>query len=117
MDHRLASFAARNGAPAAERLHVAGRAYAEGRLSVAGVAGVLGVSVPDAVAALEQHGVARSTDAIRLPDAERAAFLGRVASRTKRDQPSRPDEDAVARDVIATQRIEGVDARPWLPRG
>jgi hypothetical protein len=53
---------------------------------------------------------------IALTDEGREAILDRIRRRRLEEgQPSDSDE-WIAREVIASQRIEGVDARPWIPR-
>jgi hypothetical protein len=94
---------------------VARHAYAEGRLSVDEVAAILGMPVPDAVALLEKRGFRRSVDDLRLSAEQRANRLRKIREdRIARAgaTPARPDW--VAREVIASQRIEDIDARRWL---
>lgn len=112
---RLRAFSVRNG-PEDERVNTVGRAYSEGRLEVSEAARILGRTEPDTVALLEQNGFARSVAAIRLAPERRREVLARLgADRRKRSGQPHPSPDAVRRDVIASQRIESVDARPWLP--
>jgi hypothetical protein len=113
----LQAFVHRNNSRHDAGARVVGRAYAEGRLSLAEVAAVLRVSSSDAVAFLETNGFCRSLETIALPDDERQRILAKIREdRLKRG--GKPDATAlVARSVIASQRIEGVDARPWVPRG
>jgi hypothetical protein len=111
----LTSFVARNSHPQQQAITAAGQAYAEGRLSLAEVAAVLALPVPDAVALLEEHGFRRCADQLLLSDDARRAKLAAIRSdRVARDGvlPDRPD--LVAREVVASQRIEDIDARPWL---
>jgi hypothetical protein len=111
----LAAFLARNSRPQADALHAAGPAYAEGRLSIDELAAVLGMSPPDAVALLEEQGFRRSMEGVRLPEAARKDKLRAVRDErlARRGEPDLR-EDLVAREVIASQRIEDIDARPWL---
>jgi hypothetical protein len=113
----LQAFVHRNNSRHDAGARVVGRAYAEGRLSLAEVAAVLRVSSSDAVAFLEASGFCRSLETIALPDDERQRILARIREdRLKR--AGKPEGTAlVARSVIASQRIEGMDARPWVPRG
>jgi hypothetical protein len=111
----LRAFVARRSHPQQEAFTAAGRVYAEGRASIDEVAAMLGLEVPDVVALLEDHGFRRSVDALRLSDEGRRERLESI----RRDRLERAGQPAsspsqVARDVIASQRIEGVDARPWL---
>ena len=89
-----------------------GRAYAEGRLSLREVAAILAVEPSDAIALLEEHGFCRAVDVIRLAPEEQKAKLAKL--REHRLSSSEADTSLVQRDVIASQRIEGVEARPWF---
>ncbi len=91
-----------------------GRAYAEGRLSLAECAAVLRVDVGDAIALLEEHGFARLPEVIELSPQDAAERL--AAIRRARLAQTPPAADLVQRDVIASQRIEGIEARPWFRR-
>lgn len=113
----LQAFAHRNNSRHDAGARVVGRAYAEGRLSLAEVAAVLRISSSDAVAFLETNGFCRSPETIALSGDERQRILASIREdRLKR--AGKPEATAlVSRSVIASQRIEGVDARPWVPRG
>lgn len=96
----------------------AGRAYSQGRLSVAEVALLLDLSPADAIALLEEHGFNRSLETIALSSEERSARLRKLRSeRLARAGPPPLDPALVRRDVLSTQRIEGIDARPWVDEG
>lgn len=111
----LGAFIARNSHPHHQAIMAAGTAYAEGRLSIDEVAAVLALSVPDAVALLQEHGFRRSVAILRLSDAQRAERLHVIRQeRLARDGVPNTDPHLVSRDVIASQRIEDIDARPWL---
>ena len=114
----LEGFVLRNDPREKSRLRVVGREYAAGNLSISDAATLLESDVPDAVALLERCGYHRTLDVIELKPAERADRLTRIrADRLHRaGQPAAP-ADAVARDVIASERIEGVDARHWMRSG
>lgn len=104
-------------APTSPKFSIAAVAYANGSIELDVAAKLLELSRSDLAAALEAHGFARPPAVVALDDAQRTAILARL--RTERMQRAgRPhlDSDLVARDVIATQRIEGIDARRWLPR-
>jgi hypothetical protein len=111
----LTAFLARNSRPQADALHAAGRAYAEGRLSIDEVASVLSMAPQDAVALLEEQGFRRSMAETRLKEAARSEKLSAIREErlARRGEPDLRD-DLVAREVIASQRIEDIDARPWL---
>ena len=110
-----AAFIARNCHPQHQAIMAAGTAYAEARLSIDEVAAVLGVSVPDSVALLQEHGFRRSVDDLRLTDDVRRQRLRTIREdRLARGGVPVVEQELLARDVIASQRIEDVDARPWL---
>jgi hypothetical protein len=113
----LRSFVARHVHPAGDVVATAGRAYAEGRLDIDEVATILGVAVADAVALLEEHGFRRSVDRLLLTDDRRRERLEALATE-RQLRGGRPLLDAawVDREVVASQRIEDIDARPWLRR-
>lgn len=72
----------------------------------------------DAVAWLEEYGYARDLDAGALTPDERSARYARMRQdRVARKGEPAFDQQLVTRDVIASQRIEGVDARLWLQPG
>jgi hypothetical protein len=92
-----------------------GRAYASGALSIAQVAAILAISVPDAVAELEERGHYRSPEVLALhAEHEDAIYRALREDRERRSGEPELSEEHVLRDVIASERIEGVDARPWL---
>ncbi len=111
----LRAFVARNSHPQADAMLAAGRAYAEGRLSIDEVAAVLGVVVSDAVALLQEQGFHRSVEDLRLSEEGLREKLRAIREeRRARDGEPNARPELVARDVIASQRIEDIDARPWL---
>jgi hypothetical protein len=111
----LRAFVARHVHPEQEAIAAAGHVYAEGRASIDEVAAMLGVAVPDVVALLEDHGFRRSVDGLRLSEDTRRRRLEQIRrDRLARGGQPESSPSAVARDVIASQRIEGIDARPWL---
>jgi hypothetical protein len=114
----LGAFVQRNSPATQATERVVGRAYAEGRVSLGEAATLLGTSPTDAVAFLESRGFCRSAEAVALSPAERLQMLGEIrAERLSRSGRPAARADLVARDVIASQRIEGIDARQWLRRG
>jgi hypothetical protein len=93
-----------------------GQAYAEGRLQVADVARSLNVRRSDAAALLESRGYFRAKKTIELQPDEREAIFDRIrADRIARCGRPSPSDDLIHRDMIASQRLEGVDARAWIP--
>ena len=112
----LAAFSRRNDPRNSTAARTVGRAYAEGRLSLVEVCSVLDASPSDAAAFLQDQGFCRSPNVIPLGDAERKDILSK-ARQDRLARRGKPAANLVSRDVIASQRIEGVDARPWIPRG
>lgn len=112
----LEAFVHRNTPGSDRRARLLGMAYAEGRLDLKEVAELLGRSRSDAIAYLERHGFCRSLSAITQSEGQRAGILRKLREdRMARGGMPVVDEQLVTRDVIASQRIEGIDARPWLP--
>lgn len=89
----------------AHRLKDAGELFLEGRIEVADVARLWGRPPQDVAAEFERLGFVRSAETIELSDAERRRRLTHV-SRSGGANSAR-----IARDVVASQRIEGIDAR------
>lgn len=115
---RLTSFIRRHDPSLDAQFAVAGRAFVEGRLTLDEIASIFDMPRPEAVALLEKLGLSRPIEQIRLPEDKRRALLARIAAeRQSRDGQPAFSEELVKRDVVATQRIENVDARPWLEPG
>ncbi len=94
----------------------AGEAYERGELSVAELARSWSLDVPDTIARLEELKIVRPLDVLRLTESDRRQRLARLrADRLARRGEPAFDPEAVRRDVIASQRIEGIDARSHLP--
>jgi hypothetical protein len=75
----------------------------------------LGLEAMDLMAVLDAQGAGRTAEQMRLTDARRAELLARVrAERLARGGKANLRPDLVARDVVASQRIEDVDARRIL---
>ncbi|HEX8211276.1 MAG TPA: hypothetical protein VF584_13970 [Longimicrobium sp.] len=114
----LRAFVRRQTPGEQETLHILGRAYAERRLTLDDAAHLLSMPRTDAVAWLEEYGYARDLDAGALTPDERSARYARMRQdRVARKGEPAFDQQLVTRDVIASQRIEGVDARLWLQPG
>lgn len=114
----LQGFVRRHGPEAARSSKLIGRAYAEARLSVDEAAVLLGLSPSDAVDYFEKHGFCRTPEVYKLTDEQRGAMLADIRrDRLARGGQPRLSQSMVARDVIASERIEGVDARAWVRRG
>jgi hypothetical protein len=109
-DHRAVferSFAAR-----LRRRVEAMAGYLDGTVSLHDLATVLERSRADLLAEFDAAGFDRPVGAIRLRHEERASILARLrADRLDRKGEPIVDGDKVCRDVIASQRFEGIDAR------
>lgn len=102
---------------ASERVNLVGRQYAEGSLTIQEVAQLLELHVVDAVVELEIKGFARAPSVISLEDTERERILARLREdRCSRNGVYEATREGIARDVVASERIEGVDARRWITR-
>lgn len=94
---------------------VSGEAYADGRLSLDQAADALQMDRADVVALFEDSGFTRPIDVIRLTADERARLLAAIRKdRAQRSGAAIDSIDLAKRSVVTTQRIEGVDARPWI---
>lgn len=111
----LKAFVRRHARSEDEPQRLIGRAYVEGRLSLNEVSRILAWSRPETARWLERMGYARDLTVIRLTDEEREERLAKI-HRDRVERKGRPvhSEELAARDVIATQRIEDVDASPWI---
>lgn len=108
-------FAGREFDQRLDRRLAEGERYERGEVSIQELAEVWSVSIPDMIERLEGMGIARRPDAVRLSTEERRVRLAKLrADRLARDGNPVPDADAVNRSVIASQRIEGIDARGHL---
>ncbi len=115
----LRIFLLKNDLDSQRRVDMLGELYQLGRLDIPYIAEFLNASIGDTVSILEDRGFARSLDVVALPTAERSAKLRSI----RRDRIQREDgsvahafPEYVDRAVIASERIEGIDARPWLIR-
>ena len=94
-----------------------GQKYQEGALEVDDVAALLDVHPVDAVALLEETGFARPIDKTGLSDADRKAVYALMrADRLARNGEPSTTPELVGRHVVASERLEGIDARRWIPR-
>lgn len=115
----LRLFLMRNDADIHQRVDMFGELYQIGRLDIPQIAALLRESDGDTIALLEARGFSRRIDAIPLDDLERSAKLrsiriDRIRRAAKQDGQLFPHY--VDRSVIASSRIEGIDARAWLTR-
>lgn len=114
---QLSAIHRRMHVPESEQFRIAAMAYAKGAIEIDVAANLLGLGRADLLAALEVNGFTRPPEVIALDAAHRSAIRGRLrANRLERSGTTTLDPDLVARDVIASQRIEDVDARRWLLR-
>jgi hypothetical protein len=98
-----------------QRLKVVGVAYAVGQSSLEQVAEILKLPIADTVALLEDHGFARPVSKIALSEESRSNLYERLRrDRATRSGKPQVNPGRVFRSVIASQRIEGIDARPWV---
>jgi hypothetical protein len=112
---RLRAFVRRYDPAHAEVLRIVGDQYQRGNLGLRDAATVLGMSTSDLVFELEQDGFARPPSAVTLTEDRREAIYQRLRQqRLARTGPPVLNDDLVDRDVIASERIEGVDARAWI---
>ena len=113
----LQAFVRRHSPEAVRSSKLIGRAYAEGRLSIDEAAVLLVLTPSDAVDYFEKHGFCRTSEVYKLSDEQRQAMLADIRrDRLARGGQPRFSQAMVARDVIASERIEGVDARAWVRR-
>ncbi len=114
---QLSAIYRRMHVPESEQFRIAAMAYAKGAIEIDVAANLLGLGRADLLAALEVNGFTRSPEIIALDDVHRNAILGRLRSdRLQRSGKPSLNRDLLTRDVIASQRIEDVDARRWLLR-
>lgn len=100
-----------------EQLRIAGSAYEKGHISVEEVAKLLAVHPVDALAMLDQAGFHRPIELLEIAADARAKIFERMRTdRLSRSHAFEPSAEMIARDVVASERIEGVDARRWIPR-
>ena len=103
---RLGAAAAAN-----QALHrIVGRSYAAGDATPQEAARALGMSLTDLVVFLESHGYQRTPEVVSLDAEDRANALERICATRGRPR----SEHWIARDTVASQRIEGIDARSVL---
>jgi len=113
----LRAFVRRHDPERAEVMRIVGEQYQRGNIRIRDAARLLGLTTSDAVFELEQDGFGRAAPEITLTESERAAAYQRLRQRRlQRSTPPVVDPELVERDVIASERIEGVDARAWIRR-
>ncbi len=113
----IRAFIRRNDPAQQEQLRIAGGAFQAGKLSLTEVSKLLEMHPVDAVALLETHGYNRSLRTLALSEEERSAIYARVrADRLTRGGAPAWTHEGIARDTVASERIEGIDARRWVHR-
>lgn len=113
----IRAFLLRNDPRQKAQLSVVGPLYVEGTMSISDVATLLEMHPVDVVALLESHGFRRNLEQIRLDAATRDDIYARIREdRLRRGGKPSPTRESTARNVVASERIEGVDARRWIPR-
>ncbi len=113
----LRLFLLRHDAEMHQRADMLGEMYQIGRMDIPEIAALLHESVGDTVALLEQRGFARDLGQTIFTQRDRSARLRsiRLDREVREALPGRSDFSRyVDRAVIASERIEGVDARTWL---
>jgi hypothetical protein len=113
----LRAFLFRTDQQCQEQLRIAGGAYSRGHISVEEVAKLLAIHPVDALALLDQAGFQRPIELIGLDSKVRSVILDQMrADRLHRAGRFEPSAERISRDVVASERIEGIDARRWIPR-
>ena len=112
----LQAFLVRSDPSRVEAVRVLGEAYMAGAASIPQVARILNCTETDAVALVESYGYARPLDRTKLPESERSDILETLRQERVRRVEKWPllDEGFTSRNVIASERIEGIDARRWI---
>jgi Mn-dependent DtxR family transcriptional regulator len=96
-------------------MRIVGEQYRRGQIRIQDAARLLGMSTSDAIFDLEQDGFSRAPAAVALTEDEREAVYQRLRQhRLQHTGPPVVDQELVERDVIASERIAGVDARSWM---
>jgi hypothetical protein len=113
----LRAFVYRADPRTASAMRVMGQAYVEGRLSMVEITTLLDSQTSDVVADLERLGYHRPVSTIVLQTDQRDVMLARAKEERlgRRGLPA-PSDEMIAREVIASERIESVDARRWISR-
>jgi uncharacterized phage-associated protein len=97
-----------------EHLEVFGDLYSRGLLNVKDIAKALGIEVFEVPFLLENLGAARTLEVIVMSDDEMADKLEKIrADRLARRGKPIYSKEAVLRDVVSSQRLEGIDVREW----
>ncbi len=95
------------------RLAVAGRAFIEGRISAGELANFLELNISDAIALLESSHYVRSRSAIQLSEEQRLEHYSKLRKRRLSGDIDLLNERAIRREVLASNRIEGIGLPRW----
>lgn len=98
----------------ARRFDIVGKQYAEARIGLREAAEMVMCSLRDTVAEFDVRCYARPLASVVMTDQERAGALRSIREHRLRNPDAQPREDYAAMSAIATLRLEGVDARPWI---
>lgn len=113
----LRAFVIRNGEREKERIRVIGRKYSAGELTVEEAAVLLDVTPSDVLFLLDENGYRRPLEVIALKDKERERILSSIrAERQQRNGEVHPSAERVYRETISSERLEEIDARPFIAR-
>lgn len=113
----IRAFLQRNDPRQKAQLSVIGPHYVDGALSISDASTLLNMHPVDVVALLESEGYRRNLDQIRLDAATRNDLYAQIREdRLRRGGKPMPTRESTARNVVASERIEGVDARRWITR-
>lgn len=107
---RLQAAARRTNAGWTAQMREAGRLYLEGKVEVAELGRILSLEPFDIAFELERLGYSRRPEELVLRDGDREEMLLQL----EKWRIEKRKSSTVQRDVIASQRIEGIDARPHL---
>ena len=114
----IKTFVFRNSSRQRDRISVIGRAYVDGHMSIGDASTLLDLHPVDVVPLFESHGFKRGIDQMTLSGEQRnQMFSAMREDRVQRNGAIEWTRETVARDVVASERIESVDARRWIPRG
>jgi hypothetical protein len=88
--------------------------YAQGILEIQDIAKALSIEVFEVPFLLEKLGATRPLHVILMSSDEIAAKLAKIQSdRLARNGTPVYSKEAVVRDIVSSQRLEGLDAREW----
>lgn len=106
---RLTSVVLRLQSDVGERFAEAARLYRHGQLEISEIGRLLGWAPERVAYEFERFGVTRTVETLTMTADARAARLDRIAASTHV-----PSASLARRDAVASQRIEGIDARAHI---